>query len=133
MTQVHASGRPGEPPSPGASRASRLASLAIVACLGLAACTGAPAPTGAPDRTEATQVRIQGFIFRPNELTVPVGTKVTWSNEDEILHTATASDGTFDLEMPEQGTSSSFVFTEAGTYEYACTRHASMTGVLVVE
>lgn len=34
-------------------------------------------------------VLIQTFGFRPKELAVPVGTRVVWTNDDEVEHTVT--------------------------------------------
>lgn len=121
-------GRPGEPPSPGASRGAR---LAVLAMLFLGACSSQASRTPAAS-PQAASVTIQGFRFQPQTLRVKVGTTVTWSNTDQILHTATSSEGGFDLEMPEAGTSVSFTFDSAGTFPYACTRHASMTGTVEV-
>ncbi|MFP5224540.1 MAG: cupredoxin family copper-binding protein [Actinomycetota bacterium] len=100
----------------------------------LAACSSSSEPSGAGSPAGGgEEVTIQGFIFRPNELTVAPGTKVTWENQDEILHTVTAEDGSFDLELPDQGTQVSFTFEVPGTYDYACSRHPSMMGVVIVE
>ena len=65
------------------------------------------------------------------------GTKVTWTNGDEILHTVTsgvpgATDGTFNGQLDGKGTSFSFPFDKPGSYKYFCSRHNSMTGVVDV-
>lgn len=70
-------------------------------------------------------------------LEVAVGTTVTWTNTDQILHTVTtgtpdAPDGRIDGQMPEAGSTFSFTFTEPGTYAYFCSRHTFMTGTIVV-
>jgi plastocyanin len=75
----------------------------------------------------------------PAELTVPAGTNVTWTNQDDILHTATSGatpgmgDGKFDGQMDGPGKSFSHVFDKPGRYPYFCSRHTSMTGTVVVE
>src|SRR5580698_7668599 len=38
-----------------------------------------------------TKVTIQGFAFHPACISVAVGTMVTFTNEDSVAHTATAS------------------------------------------
>ncbi len=38
-----------------------------------------------------TQVKIDNFSFTPKTLTVPVGAAVTWTNQDDIPHTATST------------------------------------------
>lgn len=82
-------------------------------------------------------VLIKGFIFKPSPLEVKAGTEVTWTNEDQILHTVTAGvpgtkSGMFDQPMPERGAVFSFTFKDPGTYQYFCDRHNSMTGTVVV-
>ena len=39
--------------------------------------------------TEPATVKIENFSYEPKELTVAVGTTVTWVNEDDVPHTAT--------------------------------------------
>ena len=38
-------------------------------------------------RAEDTEVHIDNFTFQPAQLTVKVGTTVTWKNRDDIPHT----------------------------------------------
>lgn len=83
------------------------------------------------------RVVVQGFRFQPATLAVPVGTTVTWVNEDDIDHTATAGtpdapDDAFDVDLAEQGAQGAHTFDEAGTYAYFCQVHTSMTGEIVV-
>jgi plastocyanin len=40
---------------------------------------------------------IDNFMFKPDTITVPVGTTVVWQNDDEIPRTVTSLDGTFHL------------------------------------
>lgn len=74
--------------------------------------------------------------FEPRDLTVPVGTTVTWVNEDSFPHTVTKTSGAggdFDSgEVPEAGTFEN-TFTEPGTVEYVCTIHPGMEGTVTVE
>jgi plastocyanin len=75
----------------------------------------------------------------PPELVVKAGTTVTWTNQDQILHTVTAgatpgtADGKFDGPMDGVGRGFAFTFDQAGTYPYFCSRHNSMTGTIVVQ
>ena len=87
--------------------------------------------------TEAVVVDVSQFKYSPAMLEITTGTTVTWTNTDQILHTVTtgtpdAPDGYIDGQMPASGTSFSFTFTEPGTYDYFCARHAFMTGTVVV-
>ena len=70
--------------------------------------------------------------FSPEELTINVGDTVTWTNDDDSPHTVTADDGQFDSGNMGEGATWSFTFTEAGTYDYKCNYHSSMTATITV-
>ena len=76
--------------------------------------------------------------FLPYEVKINVGDTVTWVNDDTAAHTATggsASDGlsgVFDSSLVLAGSSFSFTFNEAGTYEYFCMVHPWMAGFVIV-
>jgi plastocyanin len=96
----------------------------------------APAATPAADPSAApNQVTIDNFAFNPRTLTVPVGTKVTWINRDDVPHTATSSvkPRVFDSKALDTDDKFSFVFTAPGTYPYFCAVHPHMTGEIVVK
>ena len=73
------------------------------------------------------------FVFDPTETTVPVGTEVTWRNEDPSDHTVTALDGAFDSETLTPGAIFKFRFDEPGTFPYRCEIHPEMKGTVKVE
>jgi plastocyanin len=90
------------------------------------------APSGEAER--AAKVEIVDFAYDPDPVTVQVGGKVIWLNQDSAPHTATAEDGSFDTGTLEQGKLKSETFKQAGTYPYICEIHPSMHGsVEVVE
>ena len=72
--------------------------------------------------------------FNPEDLTINVGDTVTWTNNDGMGHTATSTDGpaSFDSGNIAAGATWSFTFTEAGTYDYKCNYHSSMTAAITV-
>ena len=72
--------------------------------------------------------------FLPEDLTINVGDTVIWTNNDDSPHTVTADDDEFNSGNLAEGATWSYTFTEAGTYDYHCNYHGSMTGsVSVVE
>lgn len=71
--------------------------------------------------------------FEPATITVPVGSEVTWVNTDQIEHTSTAEDDTWDSGKLAPGEEFSYTAEEPGTYPYLCSIHPTMTGELVVE
>ena len=81
---------------------------------------------------EPTTVTIDNFTFAPAELTVKVGTTVTWKNHDDIPHTVTSA-GKFRSKALDTDDSFSFTFTTAGDYQYFCSLHPHMTGMIKVE
>jgi plastocyanin len=96
------------------------------------------APDAKPDAASSAapnQVTIDNFAFSPQTLTVPVGTKVTWINRDDVPHTATSTvePRVFDSKALDTDDKFSFVFTAPGTYPYFCAVHPHMTGEIVVK
>lgn len=71
--------------------------------------------------------------FQPSSATVAAGGEVTWANTDDIAHTTTADDGTWDSGNMDPGAEFTFAPEEPGTYAYFCSIHPSMTGELIVE
>jgi plastocyanin len=83
-------------------------------------------------RAEDTKVSIDNFTFQPAELTVKAGSTVTWTNHDDIPHTAVSA-GKFRSKTLDTDDSFSFTFTAAGEYKYFCSLHPHMTGMIKVE
>jgi plastocyanin len=88
---------------------------------------------GGKSATGAFAIEIKNFSFNPKELTVPVGTTVTWTNLDSVAHTATADAGAFNSGNLNPGQSFSFQFDKPGTYVYNCSYHPSMQGTIIVK
>lgn len=105
---------------------------------GAAATEAGPPAGGAANGTGgasgAAEVAIRGFAYGPEELTVPVGTTVVWTNGDAVPHTVTSAEEPQTLNSPLLGTGGQFRFTfsEPGRYPYMCTLHPEMRGVIIV-
>ena len=95
--------------------------------------TSAPGEAAAGEANEGTGVTIKDYAFTPPTLTMAAGTTVTWTNDDAVPHTATASDGSFDSGNINPGESFSFTFATPGTHPYICQYHAGMQGSIVVQ
>jgi plastocyanin len=94
---------------------------------------GSPAQSAAaPSSGRTDAVAIQNFAFAPAMLTVPVGTTVTWTNDDQDAHTVSASGGAFRSAALNHGDSFRFTFSTPGRYDYLCTIHPFMTATVVV-
>src|SRR5258708_8069003 len=87
---------------------------------------------GAHAYAEDTAITIDNFTFSPAELTVKVGTTVTWTNHDDIPHSIVSA-GKFRSKTLDTDNSFSFTFTAAGDYKYFCSLHPHMTGTIKVE
>jgi len=82
-------------------------------------------------------VDILQFGFQPETLQVPVGTTVTWTNHDAIVHSVTngtpdAPAGAFDSGLFDVNQTFSFTFSDPGDYTYFCSRHNFMHGTISV-
>ena len=82
--------------------------------------------------TTTAEVTIDNFSFRPQTLTVAVGTTVTWTNGDDIPHTVVSNDGVFKSIARDTDEKFSFTFDKVGAYPYHCSLHPKMTGEVVV-
>ena len=77
-------------------------------------------------------VEIRNYDFFPRELTVTVGTAVTWTNRDSVPPDATAESDGWGTGILDQGESGTITFDSSGTYSYVCTIHPKMKATLTV-
>jgi plastocyanin len=78
-------------------------------------------------------IKMQNIAFDPKAVTVKVGQKVTWTNDDSTDHNVTANSGAdFKSDNFGKGGTFSFTPTKAGTIQYVCTIHPGMTATLTV-
>jgi plastocyanin len=94
-----------------------LVTAALVLAVGVSA-------ADAPVRT----VTIPGKLYDPAQLSVLVGTTVTWKNDDSINHTVTADGDAFSSGYLPPGGSFTFTFAQQGRYAFHCTIHKFMRG-----
>lgn len=85
--------------------------------------------------TVTNQVIIDNFTFGPAKLTIPVGTKVTWVNHDDVPHVikSTGTEKGFTSRALDTDDQFSYVFSAPGTYIYFCAIHPMMTGQIIVK
>ncbi|OJV98368.1 MAG: hypothetical protein BGO39_16255 [Chloroflexi bacterium 54-19] len=85
--------------------------------------------------SKTMEINIDNFSFMPDTLTIPVGTKVIWTNKDSVGHTVTSDDSGGPLKSPliDQGKTFEFTFDKAGTYSYHCEPHPFMKGKIIVQ
>ena len=103
-----------------------------------AASTPAPASTGTSTggggaSSGPVKVTMKNIAFDPKDVTVKVGQKVTWTNDDSVPHNVTATSGaSFKSSTFGQGGTYSFTPKKAGTIQYVCTIHPGMEATLTV-
>jgi plastocyanin len=89
-------------------------------------------PRPAPARGKIVTQR--GKTFFPHVLAVPVGTKVTFRNDDPIFHNifSLSKPNEFDTGLYKQGASYTATFKHPGPVQLLCNIHSSMLGFVVV-
>jgi plastocyanin len=85
---------------------------------------------------ENGNVQMTHMLFTPSQISVRVGGTVTWANNDNTAHTViddlSAVGGPHSGDI-QPGSSYSFTFNKAGSYQYHCSIHPSMRGTIVVK
>ena len=124
-----------------------LLALCAVVALAAAGCgssnsssTSSGSSSGASTSTAAASssgggvtIKMQNIAFDPKAVTVKVGQKITWTNDDSTDHNVTANSGPdFKSDNFGKGGTFSFTPTKAGTIKYVCTIHPGMDATLTV-
>jgi len=79
-------------------------------------------------------VDINNFSFNSQILTIKAGTKVTWTNNDSVVHTITSDSGDLlNSRVLDLGETFSFTFNKSGSFTYHCNVHKTMKGTVIVE
>ncbi len=95
----------------------------------VAASTTPPAATVQAQRVHV--IVIDKMQFGPMPTDVRAGDILEWTNKDILEHSATAREGSFDIDL-KPGASARSVAT-AGTFAVFCKFHPTMTATLVVK
>jgi plastocyanin len=111
-------------------RAAVLAALVVAGCSG----SGAGSAGSSPAATNKVDLPAS-YKFAPADITVPVGTTVTWTNHDHFSHTVQFLDGglpTKPMAM-DPDASATFTFSAPGFIHYQCSLHPqNMKGTVLV-
>jgi plastocyanin len=107
---------------------------ALIALLSGATLTWAPRARAADASVEIG--KDNKFKYEPAEISVPVNSKVDWTNKSAIQHDVKADSGLFKSELLNKDQTYSFTFTTPGEFRYVCTvsghEDAGMVGVVKV-
>ena len=88
--------------------------------------------TAAASSSGGVAIKMQNIAFAPKDVTVKVGQKITWTNDDSVDHNVTA-DSSADFKSKDFGKGATFEFTpdKAGKITYECTLHPNMKGATI--
>lgn len=84
-----------------------------------------------PAHAATITVVIDKLVYTPAEITAKVGDTIEWDNKDILQHTATATDGSWNVMLPSMK-KGSIVVKKAGTFDYFCKFHPNMKGKITV-
>jgi len=87
-----------------------------------------------PPKPRHYELKQQGKTFIPHVLAIPVGSSVTFPNDDPIFHNvfSVTRPGPFDLGLYRAGDSKTRVFTKPAIYRVFCNIHPQMNALLLV-
>lgn len=91
----------------------------------------APLIGGAAPAPKAYTVVVDKMKFGAVPAGARVGDTILWVNKDMFRHTATARDGSFNVDLPV-GKSAKTILKKPGSIAFYCIFHPGMTGTLVV-
>jgi plastocyanin len=97
------------------------ASIGVPAAAPAAVASASSAPKAR--KSASASVSVGDNFYAPTSVTVAVGDTVTWNNNGQAPHSATADDGSFDTGVFDPGGRRSVSFDSAGTFSYYCTVH----------
>ena len=86
-------------------------------------------PASAAPRTH--MVVIDGMKFGPVPAALHPGDRIVWVNKDMFRHTATAKDGSFDVDL-QPGARATSVVRKPGAISVVCRYHPGMRAMLKV-
>jgi plastocyanin len=79
-------------------------------------------------------VKIEGYAFVPQNLTININDTVIWKNLDFDLHTITSDSGKEINSNAIKTTGTySHTFFKKGTFNYHCNIHTNMSGTIIVQ
>lgn len=78
---------------------------------------------------DVVTVKVVDMAFVPADVSIKAGDAVQWVNSDFVDHTATATDGGWDV-LIEAGKSAQHQFRKPGMLNYFCKFHPDMKAVV---
>jgi plastocyanin len=77
------------------------------------------------------EIKMAEIAYGPGQVSAHVGDTIEWTNDDIVVHTATARNGAWDVTVQPKG-KASITLKSAGTIEYYCRFHPNMVGAITI-
>ena len=85
-----------------------------------------------PAIAEILKVEIKALLFSPVNISAHIGDTVEWTNQDFVIHSATARDHQFDVLLQVHGVGR-VTLDKPGSIEYYCRFHPNMKGKITIK
>jgi plastocyanin len=110
------------------TRGAALVALSLL----LIACSAGPDASARPVATDQVDLP-RSYMFAPADITVALGTTVTWTNNDQFTHSVRLLDDGGEVLDIKPGESVSHTFEQPGLRHYDCSFHPhDMNGTVLV-
>jgi plastocyanin len=103
----------------------------MVAAAGFALSGVAILELSVPAHAATVQITMRDLEIAPAAANAKVGDTIEWVNDDIFVHSATARNGDWDVELPPNKTVR-LVLKKAGTIDYYCRFHPNMKARLTI-
>lgn len=87
--------------------------------------------TSTPTASTSNAISVKNFAFNPAQTTVTKGTEVTFTNNDSVTHNITFD--SFNSGNLVPGTTYKHTFDADGAFNYHCSIHPTMKGIITVQ
>lgn len=90
-----------------------------------------------PTKVSRPGCEITDSCYVPSKISIKLGEQVVWQNQDSAFHSVTSGtygdpDGLFDSGYLDPDQIFTYQFEEIGNFDYYCTLHPWMEGIVVV-
>jgi plastocyanin len=79
------------------------------------------------------EIVLSGQRYTPDSITVPLGTTLSWVNNDAVNYSVTSDSLFFDSGKMGKGNTFQYTFTKSGTYTYNSKYQPGMKGTVIVQ
>lgn len=109
--------------------------LTLVLAVAIAGCgggEGSSSPSPAEPLSGTVEVGMDELEFDPADITVTAGTKIVWTNLEEVPHNVVSERAGLGSELIRKGGTYEYTAERLGEFVYVCTLHPGMDGTITV-